>query len=107
MSSAIVSTQPTATDTLKLDVKEFKFQPECRQGHQYHGRHFSDSSSFSRCRVKIGTLIFLLSFSISAAVVLFLSDIGQESTNIGGLGLWKRAANDTQDSSFVNHKRED
>jgi len=106
MSSTIISTQPTAADTLKLDVKEFNFRQECRQGCHNHGRQCPNSSFLSRHRVKFGTLIFLLSFGISAAVVLFLSDVFQESGNIGGLSLWKRVADNSQDNSFVDRKRE-
>lgn len=103
MPSTIISSQPTAADTLRLDVKGFNFQPESRQG---CGRQCSNSSFLSRHRIKFGTLILLLSLSISAAVVLLLSDVFQESGNTGGLGLWKRVASNTQNNSFVNHKCE-
>lgn len=106
MSSAIISTQPTAASTLKLDVKEFNFHPERQHARHYHECQCSTSSFFSRHRAKIGSLVVLLLFSISAAAVLFWSDIVQESANTGGLGLWKRVANNTQDNSFVNRKCE-
>ena len=104
MSSAIISSQPTAVDTLKLAVKEFNSE---RQGaRHYHGHQCSTSSFFSRHRAKIGTLIVLLLLSISAAAVLFWSDIVQESANTGGLGLWKRVTNSTQNNTFVSRKCE-
>ena len=101
MFSAIIPTRPTVADSPKLDMKEFNFRG-C--GYHQDRRQCSNASFLSQYRVRFGNLVFLLLFSISAAVVLFLSDVFRESGNTGGLGLWKRVADNTQDNSFVNHK---